>query len=76
MQAPCPIQFCTLNPRSLAERQALIDAGCEPKDCLGRCSRCFDARFVVADGIVVEGDDYATIIARAKAFCDKRAAAR
>lgn len=76
MESPCPIQFCTLNPRSLAERQELIDAGCEPKDCLGRCSRCFDARFVVAEGIVVEGDDYATIIARARDYCAKRAATR
>jgi|TARA_R110000782_G_scaffold19101_13_gene52100 uncharacterized protein YuzB (UPF0349 family) len=76
MDAPCPIQFCTLNPRSLKEREQLVSAGCTPKDCLGRCSLCFDTRFVLADNVVVEGDDYATVIERARAYCDKRAAAR
>lgn len=69
MSEPCPIQFCTQNPRSNEERDWLIAAGCELRDCLGQCSMCFETRFVVADTLTVEGEDYEAIVAEAKKAC-------
>lgn len=69
------IRFCTLNPRSLKEREELLAQGCESRDCLGRCSMCFDTRFVVADDTTFVGDDYPSAIARARAHTQARAAA-
>ncbi len=60
------IQFCSQNPRGLAEFDWLIAAGCELRDCLGRCSLCFETRFVVVDEtLTIEGEDYAAILAEA-----------
>lgn len=73
MPDPCRIQFCTLNPRSNEERDWLVGAGCEQRDCLGQCSLCFETRFVVADTLTVEGEDYETIVAEARRVCEKRA---
>lgn len=60
------IQFCSQNPRGLAEFDWLITSGCELRDCLGRCSLCFETRFVVVDEtLTIEGEDYPTILAEA-----------
>ncbi len=72
MPQPCPIRFCTLNPRSNQEREDLIAAGCEQRDCLGQCSLCFETRFVVADGMTIEGKDYPSIIDQARRYCEQR----
>lgn len=64
-------RFCVNNPRSLPERQRLLDAGFEARDCLGRCSACFETRFVMVGARVIEGPDYDTIIAQALARADK-----
>lgn len=64
--APRPIRFCTQNPRTNAERQALLDAGCVLRDCLSNCSRCFYTRFLCVDDEPIEGDDYESILAEAR----------
>lgn len=74
MPDPCPIRFCTLNPHSNQERDELIAQGCELRDCLGQCSLCFETRFLVADTLTIEGDDYATILEEARRHCRQRAA--
>ncbi len=56
------IRFCVNNPRSLAERNALIEAGYECRDCLGNCTRCFETRFLEIDGKNIEGDSYNEIL--------------
>jgi hypothetical protein len=75
MPERCPIRFCTLNPRSNQERDELVAEGCEMRDCLGQCSLCFDTRFLVADTLTIEGEDYPSIIAQARRYCEQRAAA-
>ena len=72
MSEPCPIRFCVLNPRSNAERDALLAEGCEMRDCLGQCSLCFETRFLVADTMTIEGEDYPDILAQARHFCEQR----
>lgn len=64
---PRTIRFCVNNPRSLEERQLLLDSGCDLRDCLGRCSACFDERFVMVGREVIEGPDFPSIIAQARA---------
>jgi uncharacterized protein YuzB (UPF0349 family) len=71
MSEPCPIRFCNLNPRSNAERASLLAAGCEQRDCLGRCSLCFETRFLVADTLTIKGEDYESILAEARAACER-----
>ena len=60
------ILFCVNNPRSLEERQMLMDAGCRMRDCLGLCSRCFETRLVVVADEPIEGEDYGSILAHAR----------
>lgn len=60
------IRFCVNNPRSLAEREGLVRAGCECHDCLSRCSACFEDRFLVVGETVFEGPDYATLLEEAR----------
>lgn len=71
MSEPCPIRFCVLNPRSNQERDDLLMQGCEMRDCLGQCSLCFETRFLVADSLTIEGDDYPTMLAQARRACEK-----
>ena len=56
------IRFCVNNPRSLAERNALIQAGYECRDCLSNCTRCFETRFLEIDGGLIEGASYEQIL--------------
>lgn len=60
------IRFCVNNPRSLAERNALLAQGHECLGCLGNCSRCFETRFLEINGRLVEGDSYEQILDRAQ----------
>lgn len=70
----CPIRFCVLNPRSNEERDALLAAGCEMRDCLGQCSLCFETRFLVADTATLdEPDNYTALLDAAKRLCAQRA---
>ena len=66
------IRFCVNNPRTLAERNALIAAGHECLGCLGNCTRCFETRFLEINNRFVEGDNYDQIIREAQAD-DERA---
>jgi len=66
------VRFCVNNPRTLAERNALIEAGHECLGCLGNCTRCFETRFLEINNRFVEGEDYDQIIRDAKAD-DERA---
>jgi uncharacterized protein YuzB (UPF0349 family) len=56
------IRFCVNNPRSLEERNELIERGALVRDCLGNCTRCFETRFLEIDDTFVEGDSYPEII--------------
>jgi len=62
------IRFCVNNTSILREREQLIESGCEIRDCLGRCSECFDRRFVAVGDTVIEGDSYEEILKRARAL--------
>ena len=64
------IRFCTQNPRTNAERDALLAAGCVLRDCLSNCSRCFETRFLCVGDEAIEGEDYDTILAKARALLD------
>lgn len=71
MQPPKPtIRFCVHNTTCLDERERLVNAGCELRDCLGRCGPCFDRRFVAVGETVIEGDDYDTIMHEAQRIAD------
>ena len=73
MPDPCRIRFCVLNPRSNRERDALVAAGCEMRDCLGQCSLCFETRFLeVNQTIIDEPDDYDALLAKARKLCAER----
>ncbi len=67
---PGAIRFCTQNPRTNAERDALLAAGCVLRDCLSNCSRCFETRFLCVGDTSIEGEDYETILAQARALLD------
>ncbi|MFK7882760.1 MAG: hypothetical protein AB8F26_01075 [Phycisphaerales bacterium] len=71
MPPPKPtIRFCVNNTTSLAEREQLLSAGCEVRDCLGRCSQCFDRRFVAVGKQIIEGDTYDAILEIAQRVMD------
>jgi uncharacterized protein YuzB (UPF0349 family) len=55
------IRFCVNNPRTLAERNALIANGYECVGCLGNCTRCFETRFLEIDKVYIEGESYEQI---------------
>lgn len=59
------IRFCVNNPRTLAERNALIEAGHECVGCLGNCTRCFETRFLEVHDVFIEGDSYDEILKNA-----------
>lgn len=59
------VRFCVNNPRTLAERNALIEAGHECVGCLGNCTRCFETRFLEIRDVFIEGDSYEGILRRA-----------
>ncbi len=62
MSTPVPrIRFCVNNPRTLAERNALIANGHECVGCLGNCTRCFETRFLEIDKVFIEGESYEQI---------------
>ncbi len=65
------VRFCVNNPRTLAERNALIAAGHECLGCLGNCTRCFETRFLEINDRFIEGEDYDQIIRDAKADSER-----
>lgn len=60
------IRFCVNNPRTLAERNELIARGFDCRDCLGNCKACFEGRFLMINGEIIEGDSYRQILATDK----------
>ena len=60
------IRFCVNNPRSLTERNELIERGFECVGCLGNCSQCFETRFLEIGDRFVEGESYDEILKNAK----------
>lgn len=73
MSRPCLIRFCVLNPRTPAEREALIAQGCEQRDCLGQCSLCFETRFLAAGTTIIDQpDDYTALLDQARRLCTER----
>lgn len=63
------IRFCVNNPRTLAERNALIADGYESLGCLGNCDRCFETRYLEIDGRFVEGASYEEILRAPEIRC-------
>jgi len=61
---PIKVRFCVNNPRTLTERNALIESGHECVGCLGNCTRCFETRFLEINNAFFEGDSYDEILSK------------
>lgn len=61
---PIKVRFCVNNPRTLAERNALIESGSECIGCLGNCTRCFETRFLEINDAFIEGNSYDEILSK------------
>lgn len=61
------IRFCVNNPRTLQERNELLERGYQCLGCLGNCTRCFETRFLEIGGEFIEGDRYEQILPEARA---------
>lgn len=59
---PKHIRFCVNNPRNILEREGLIRAGYQCRDCLSNCTQCFETRFLEIQDTFVEGDSYEHIL--------------
>tara|TARA_R110000868_G_scaffold119469_2_gene316752 strand:- start:28147 stop:28392 length:246 start_codon:yes stop_codon:yes gene_type:complete len=65
IQSKPAVRYCVNNPRSLKERQELLDKGFICRDCLSNCTRCFETRFLEIHDTFVEGDSYEEILDKA-----------
>lgn len=61
------IRFCVNNPRTLQERNELIERGYECVGCLGNCTECFETRFLEIDDTFIVGESYEQILGKGDA---------
>lgn len=56
------IRFCVNNPRTIQERNDLVERDFACLGCLGNCDRCFETRFLEINNRFVEGGSYQEIL--------------